>query len=105
MGYLVHVQVYRDLEGLLQYSRSLSAFLQACWGADLTEVQVQRVFSAFGTFRKARRPDKSVYAALLTFCIRQAVPERALDIFNALQEVWPQSLANSGQGIIIGFTG
>eukprot|EP00884_Botryococcus_braunii_P007552 jgi/Botrbrau1/16799/Bobra.150_2s0028.1 len=82
------LQVYSEVEklGLLQHSRSLSAFLQACWGADLTEAQVQRVFLAVYSFRKTRRPDGSVYAALLTFCTRHAVPERAMDVFAALQE-------------------
>jgi hypothetical protein len=83
------MQVYNEVDklGLLQHSRSLTAFLQACWGADLSEVQVQRVFSAVHKFRQARRPAGSVYAALLTFCTRQAVPERAMDVFAAVQEV------------------
>ncbi len=74
-------------QGVVIQSRCLSAFLQACMAAQMSETQVQEVFVAVSQYRSERRPEKSVYSALLTFCTRQAVPERAVDVFVALQEV------------------
>lgn len=37
--------------------------------------------------RAQMRPDSSVYAALLIFADRQGMPEYALDVWEALQEV------------------
>ena len=67
-------------------SRVMFTFLQACWGAALTRQQVARVFAEAAAMRAVRRPDESVYAALLTFAQRQGVPEQALDVWRALRE-------------------
>ena len=61
------------------------------WGPGGSEghggrAQAARVFAEAAAARAVRRPDASVYAALLTFAARQGVPEQALDVWAALQE-------------------
>jgi hypothetical protein len=85
------VQALSDMQdsGGQANSRVMFTFLQACWGAALTRQQVARVFAEAAAMRAVRRPDESVYAALLTFAQRQGVPEQALDVWRALREVLP----------------
>ena len=67
-------------------SHVLTAFLQAASSTALTPDQVEVVFGAVASFRARQPATAFVYTALLTCCAKQA-PERALDVWQALQEV------------------
>ena len=64
----------------------LTAFFQACQGVSLTSQQTEAAFGAAASYRAAQPASAFVYTALLTFCAKKA-PERALDVWHALQEV------------------
>jgi hypothetical protein len=72
--------------GVQLNSHILFTFLQGCWVARLSREQVARVFAEVAAMRAQQRPDRKVYAALLTFAHRHGVPDIALDIWAALQE-------------------
>ena len=88
-GRLLAAQALSDMQaaGGAPNSRVMFTFLQACWGAALSRQQVARVFAEAAAMRAVRRPDESVYAALLIFAERQGVPEQGLDVWHALREV------------------
>ena len=87
---MLRAQALSDMQasGTQPNSRVMFTFLQACWGARLNRQQVASVFAEAAAMRAVRRPDESVYAALLIFAERQGVPEQALDVWSALCEVW-----------------
>ena len=64
----------------------LTAFFQACCRVSLLAAQVEAAFSLAASYRSTEMPSAFVYTALLTFCAKKA-PERALDVWHALQEV------------------
>ena len=67
-------------------SHIFTAFLQACTVVPLAAHQVEAVFGAMASYRASQPPTAFVYTSLLTFCAKQA-PDRALDVWHAMQEV------------------
>ena len=67
-------------------SHVFTAFLQAVTTVTLAPEQVEAVFGAMANYRACEPATAFVYTALLTFCAKQA-PDRALDVWHALQEV------------------
>lgn len=49
--------------------------------------QIQQVFARAMAFCASHGGDCSVYAALLKFCVSQGTPERAVDVWKAIQRV------------------
>lgn len=64
----------------------LTAFFQACCGVVLTTQETEAAFAAAASYRANQPATAFVYSALLTFCAKKA-PDRALDVWHALQEV------------------
>ena len=85
---MVSVQVLSDVNAckVPLNSHIFTAFLQACTGVPFTAHQVEAVFGAVASFRASQSPTAFIYTSLLTFCAKQA-PERALDVWHAMQEV------------------
>lgn len=77
--------------GVQLNSRIMFTFLQGCWVARLNREQVARVFAEVAAMRAQQRPDRGVYAALLTFANRHSVPDLALDVWVAMQEASPRT--------------
>ena len=75
-------------------SHIFTAFLQAISVVPLAAHQVEGVFGAMASYRACQSPSAFVYTSLLTFCARQA-PDRALDVWHAMQEVSPPAVALS----------
>ena len=69
-------------------SHIFTAFLQATTTVTLAPEQVEAVFGAMANYRACEPATAFVYTALLTFCAKQA-PDRALDVWHAMQEVQP----------------
>ena len=67
-------------------SHIFTAFLQACTVVPLAAHQIEAVFGAMASYRASQPPTAFVYTSLLTFCAKQA-PDRALDVWQAMQEV------------------
>lgn len=64
----------------------LTAFFQACCWVFLTAQELEAAFAAAASYRATQPATAFVYTALLTFCAKKA-PDRALDVWHALQEV------------------
>ncbi|GMH40776.1 hypothetical protein BSKO_08680 [Bryopsis sp. KO-2023] len=65
----------------------LSALITSLSQAKLEVGQTDKVFVAVEEFRVAAgSPGAMVYSSLLTFCGRHGIPERAIDVWNAMQE-------------------
>lgn len=67
-------------------SHVFTAFLQAATTVTLAPEQVEAVFGAMASYRSCEPATPFVYSALLTFCAKRA-PDRALDVWHAMQEV------------------
>ena len=82
------VQVLSDMNTCMVQMNShiFTAFLQACTVVPLVAHQVEAVFRAMASYRASQPPTAFVYTSLLTFCAKQA-PDRALDVWHAMQEV------------------
>ena len=65
----------------------LTAFLHAASQAALSSRQVEDVIQLVDRYQAAGPPEAPIYAALVTFCVRQGIPERAAGVWEAAQEV------------------
>ena len=90
------LQVYRDMLSLKisVVTQHQVTFLGACCEAPMSGREIQQVFGRAMAFCKSQGGDCSVYAALLKFCVSQGTPEKAVDIWKAIQRV-PSFLARS----------
>ena len=76
--------------GITPVTQHLVTFLGACCEAPMSGRQIQLVFSRAMTFCGDQKGgDCSVYAALLKFCTSQGTPEKAVDVWKAIQQVRP----------------
>ena len=82
------LQVLADMNSysLKMNSHIFTAFLQAATTVTLAPEQVEAVFGAMANYRACQPATAFVYTALLTFCAKQA-PDRAMDVWHAMQEV------------------
>ena len=65
----------------------IGSFLRATWNLPLTGQQSLRVYGIGKDFCSSGSGDASVYTALLTFCTRQSMPEKAADVWAVLNKV------------------
>ena len=86
---LLPLQAFQDVVqlGAANNNVVIASFLQACWIAPMTVQQEARVLGDVATQRQSTRFNSFVYTALLTFCTRHAMPERALEVWAARHEV------------------
>ena len=85
------VQVYKDMRklGIQLVTQHLVTFLGACCEAPMSGREIQKVFARAMAFCASQGGDCSVYAALLKFCVSQGTPEKAVDVWKAIQRVRP----------------
>lgn len=83
------MQVYKDMLALniSPITQHLVTFLGACCEAPMSGRQIQQVFARAMAFCASHGGDCSVYAALLKFCVSQGTPEKAVDVWKAIQRV------------------
>lgn len=83
------MQIFDDMATLNipPVTQHLVTFLGACCETPLSGREIQQVFAQAMAFCASQNGDCSVYAVLLKFCVSQGIPEKALDVWKAIQKV------------------
>ena len=83
------LQVYEDMLalGIPPVTQHFVTLLGACCDMPMSAREIRQVYSRAMAFCAAQGGDCSVYAALLKFCVSQGIPEKAVDVWKAIQKV------------------